>query len=277
MEKLLMCTPDGFAVDYDINPWMTHEIGQVSSQLAASQWRALFDLLSSLAEVELLQGDRAWPDLVFTANAGLPLPWRKEVILSNFRYPQRQGEQAINRAWFEAAGWSCIELPDGAVFEGAGDALFDAAGRLWLGGGPRSNEETPGHLARHIDAPIHRLALINPAFYHLDTCFCPLPDNTAIYVPDAFDAASIRLLEREFHHQLLALTADEARLFCANAVCIDRTIVMNRAVPRLTSRLAALGFSVRETPLSEFMKSGGSAKCLTLSLAGWVYDALAQA
>ena len=276
MEKLLMCSPEGFAVDYDINPWMTHEIGQVSSRLASSQWRALFDLLSSMAEVEVMQGDRAWPDLVFVANAGLPLPWCKSVILSKFRHPQRQGEQALNRAWFEAAGWTCIELADDAVFEGAGDALFDAAGRLWLGDGPRSSEKTPEYLGRHIDAPIRRLRLIDPAFYHLDTCFCPLPGNSALFVPDAFDSDSRCLLEREFGDKLLALTSGEANLFCANAVCVGRTIVMNRAAPRLTASLAALGFSVRETPLSEFMKSGGSAKCLTLSLDGWIYDAFTR-
>lgn len=275
-ETFLMCTPEGFAVDYEINPWMKNEIGRVSSVLATSQWRALFDQVSGLANVQLMHGSRSWPDLVFTANAGLPLPWDRKVILSNFRYPQRQGEKAANRAWFEEAGWSCVELPNEAVFEGAGDALFDAMGRLWLGGGPRSNEATPGHLARHIDAPIYRLGLINPAFYHLDTCFCPLADSSALYVPDAFDPASRDLLEREFNDKLIGLTTAEGNLFCANAVCVGRVILMNRATPRLSALLTALGFLVRETPLSEFIKSGGSAKCLTLSLDGWVYDAFTR-
>ncbi|MDD5248692.1 MAG: arginine deiminase-related protein [Rhodocyclaceae bacterium] len=274
METLLMCTPEGFAVDYDINPWMTAQVGRVSSVLATAQWRALFEQLSALAEVRLMPGNRAWPDLVFTANAGLPLPREKKFILSNFRHPQRQGETAIDRAWFEADGWNCIELPSAALFEGAGDALFDARGRLWLGGGPRSNEAAPAYLAKHIDAPIHRLGLVEAAFYHLDTCFCPLPGGAALYVPGAFDATSRALLEREFGEQLIALTPKEANLFCANAVCVGRTILMNRATPRLRARLAALGFSLRETALSEFMKAGGSAKCLTLSLDGWVYEAL---
>ncbi len=277
METLLMCTPEGFAVDYEINPWMKNQAGRVSSALAAAQWRALFDQLSALAEVRLMTGDRAWPDLVFTANAGLPLPLDRKFILSNFRHPQRQGEKAIDRAWFEAAGWTCVELPAAAVFEGAGDALFDARGRLWLGGGPRSTDATPGCLADHVDAPIHRLTLVDPAFYHLDTCFCPLPGGAALYLPTAFDAASRQLLEREFGDALIALTPEEGRLFCANAVCADRTVLMNRATPRLQALLAALGFALRETPWSEFMKAGGSAKCLTLSLDGWVYEALPTA
>ena len=206
---------------------------------------------------------------MFTANAGLPLANEKKFILSSFKHPQRQGEQAIDRAWFEAAGWTCIALPEGAVFEGAGDALFDAAGRLWLGGGPRSNAMTAAHLARYVAAPIHRLELVDPRFYHLDTCFCPLHTGHALYLPEAFDDASRKLLAHGFGDRLLALTLEEGRQFCANAVCTSGAMVMNRATPRLKHLLAELGYSVLETPLSEFMKSGGGAKCLTLSLDGW--------
>ena len=268
-ETLVMCTPEGFAVNYEINPWMRHQIGHVSSELAAKQWHALFDMLSVLAEVRLIPGDPAWPDLVFTANAGLPLVREKKIILSNFRHAQRQGEKAINRAWFEAAGWTCIDLPGSTVFEGAGDALFDAAGRLWVGGGPRSDETTPANLARHITAPILRLELVDPRFYHLDTCFCPLPDGSALYLPGAFDERARDLLARNFGDQLIALTPEEGELFCANAVCVGRTVVMNKVTPRLRGVLEGRGYSLQETPLSEFMKSGGSAKCLTLSVDGW--------
>jgi arginine dihydrolase len=248
---------------------MQHQTGRVLSELAIAQWRALFEKLSALASIELIRGDPAWPDLVFTANAGLPLAREKKIILSNFRYPQRQGEKAIVRTWFEAAGWTCIDLPAGAVFEGAGDALFDSAGRLWVGIGSRSDEETPAHLAGHIEAPIQGLKLVDPRFYHLDTCFCPLPAGYALYLPEAFDETSRDFLVRNFGDMLISLTLDEGMQFCANAVCTGQAIVMNRATPRLKELLCGLGFSVLETPLSEFMKSGGSAKCLTLSIEGW--------
>jgi N-dimethylarginine dimethylaminohydrolase len=275
-ESLLMCSPEGFAVSYDINPWMTNQIGRVSSVLATSQWRSLFSKLSALADVQFMQGDPAWPDLVFTANAGLPLPWSKKIVLANFRHPQRQGEKPLNRHWFENAGWTCIELPPEAIFEGAGDALFDSKGRLWLGGGPRSSETTADHLRREIDAPIAQLRLVNPSFYHLDTCFCPLPTGQALYFPGAFDDSSQALLVEAFGKGLIALTPGEASLFCANAVCVGRTIVMNRSTSRLTRFLNQQGFKVVETPLTEFLKAGGGAKCLTLSLDGWVYEAARQ-
>lgn len=265
-ETLLMCSPDGFAVNYEINPWMAQQIGQVSSSLAKQQWQMLHAQLSAQAALCVMPASPAWPDLVFTANAGLPLPGEKKIILSNFRHPQRQGENAINRAWFEAQGWACIDLPASTVFEGAGDALFDSAGRLWLGAGPRSNEMTLESIAQYVTTPIYRLVLVDPRFYHLDTCFCPLPGGFALYLPESFDAASRSLLSRHFGNRLLALTSAEGEKFCANAVCLNRVVFMNEATQRLRKVLNELGFKIQEVPLSEFMKAGGSAKCLTLNL-----------
>jgi hypothetical protein len=39
---------------------------------------------------------------------------------------------------------------------------------------------------------------------------------------------------------------------------------MNRASTNLTQQLNELGFEVWETPLTELLKAGGAAKCLTL-------------
>lgn len=265
-ETLVMCSPEGFAVNYEINPWMQHQIGLVSSSLAIDQWQMLHEKLATLAGIKKMPPNPAWPDLVFTANAGLPLPGLKTIILSNFRHPQRQGETPINRAWFKSQGWTCIELPPTTIFEGAGDALFDSKGQLWLGAGPRSNETTLDSLAQHLSTPIYTLNLVNPRYYHLDTCFCPLPGSYALYVPESFDEPSRNLMSHHFGSRLIALTPEEGEDFCANAVCLKRVITMNKVSARLKSLLEHLDFQVQETPLSEFIRSGGSAKCLTLSL-----------
>jgi N-dimethylarginine dimethylaminohydrolase len=265
-ETLVMCSPEGFAVNYEINPWMQHQIGHVSSSDAIDQWLMLHEKLATFARIWTMPANQAWPDLVFTANAGLPLPGLKTIILSNFRHPQRQGETSINQAWFKSQGWTCIELPATTIFEGAGDALFDSEGCLWLGAGPRSNEMTLESLAQHLSTPIYALTLVDPRYYHLDTCFCPLPGSYALYLPDSFDQPSRNLLAHHFGSQLIALTPEEGEDFCANAVCLERVITMNKASPRLKSLLEHLDFQVQETQLTEFMKSGGSAKCLTLSL-----------
>jgi N-dimethylarginine dimethylaminohydrolase len=265
-QALLMCSPEGFAVNYEINPWMKGHVGQISRSLACRQWQFLRQQLAELADVTVMDGDPAWPDLVFTANAGLALLREKVFVLSNFRYPQRQGEKAINRRWFEAHGWRCVELDVAVKFEGAGDALLDSEGRLFVADGLRTDRVAAEHLAAHFSGPIHSLRLIDPAFYHLDTCFCPLTAGYALYLPSAFDPVSQALLRNIFGEQLVALTADEGRLFCANAVNIGHSIVMNEPTPRLASVLGNAGFTITRTPLTEFMKSGGSAKCLTLRI-----------
>lgn len=262
-----MCSPQGFAVNYEINPWMTGQVGRICAATAAEQWLLLHRRLSALADIMVMEGDPAWPDLVFTANAGLPLPEARLFVLSNFKYSQRRGEKAINRRWFEDHGWRCVELDAAISFEGAGDALLDSESRLFIADGPRTDRHAAEQLGALARVPVHSLRLIDPAYYHLDTCFCPLSEGYALWLPQAFDSTSQDVLRRFFGERLIALTADEGRLFCANAVNIGRVVVMNEPTPRLASILADRGFVAVGTPLTEFMKSGGSAKCLTLRIA----------
>ena len=53
--RFLMCPPDYFGVEYNINPWMTHNLGRVDSTLAKKQWQNLFESLSQYAEIEQLK------------------------------------------------------------------------------------------------------------------------------------------------------------------------------------------------------------------------------
>jgi N-dimethylarginine dimethylaminohydrolase len=60
-------------------------------------------------------------------------------------------------------------------------------------------------------------------------------------------------------------TADAGNFAC-NAVNIGDQVVLNKASDPLKARLMLAGFAVHEVELSEFLKAGGSAKCLTLKL-----------
>ena len=61
-------------------------------------------------------------------------------------------------------------------------------------------------------------------------------------------------------------TADALK-FCCNAVVIDRRVILHRGVSRpLRKELERRGFEMVELDLSEFLKAGGSAKCLALHL-----------
>ncbi len=262
--RILMCSPEFFGIEYEINPWMSRE-QQVDHPLAVRQWQQLHDLLASLgAQIEPLEPVRGWPDLVFTANAGMI--YRERVIVSHFRHPQRQGEEPLFAAWFEQHGWEIVKLPPGDFFEGAGDALF-CGDTLIAGYCTRSDMRSQQHVASLIGHRVIALELVNPHFYHLDTCFCPLAPGVAIYHPGAFDSYCRQALAACVD-ELLEVDEEEAVRFACNAVVVGQHVVTNTGCPRLHALLRRRGFTPLETPLSEFVKAGGSAKCLTLRLDG---------
>ncbi len=262
--RFLMCAPDHYDVDYVINPWMEGNIHKSSRDRAVDQWQKLFHVLKDHAIVDLVQPELGVPDMVFTANAGLVLG--DTVVLSRFFHKERQKEEPFFKQWFEDKGYTVHELPKDLPFEGAGDALLDREGRwLWAGYGFRSELDSHPYLAKWLDIEVLSLRLMDERFYHLDTCFCPLNGGYLLYYPPAFDAYSNRLIEmRVPAGKRIPIAEPDAVNFACNAVNIDSVVVMNKASDELKERLAAAGFQVIETQLTEFLKAGGAAKCLTL-------------
>lgn len=262
--SILMCPPDFYGIEYEINPWMSRSRAS-DDERARGEWKSLFDLLTSLgADVRLMPPVKGLPDLVFTANAALI--WNSVAYLARFRHAARQGETACDETWFRDNGFDPRPLPAGWDFEGAGDALF--CGQTLFGGYLiRSDAGALQWLAAQIGCPAIPLQLVDDRYYHLDTCFCPLSPDTAIYYPPAFDEYG-RLALTEHVPTLIAVNDDEAARFACNAVVIGRHVVLNTGCPRLETDLNELGFTPHSTELGEFIKAGGSAKCLTLRLDG---------
>ncbi len=262
----LMCPPEYFDVSYIINPWMHGNVRKIDNALAKQQWRALYDILTDHATVRLVNPQPGSPDMVFTANAGLVSGRR--FLASRFRYPERQYEEPYFADWFLDRGYEVMLMPRDVPFEGAGDALFDRAGkRLWFAYGHRSVLAAREAIESRLGARVVPLKLTDQRFYHLDTCFCPLDGGHVLYYPAAFDAASRATIEKLVPaDRRIAVGEEDALAFACNAVAAGRTIVVNRATTAFVDALGRRGFEVVQTPLSEFMKAGGSAKCLTLRL-----------
>ena len=111
------------------------------------------------------------------------------------------------------------------------------------------------------------LRLVDPRFYHLDTCFCPLFGGYVMYFPKAFDAESLAKIEQRFPQDKRILVGDaDALRFACNAINVGRMIVLNEVSVELSRRLEDLGFWIVQVPLTEFLKAGGAAKCLVLRL-----------
>ena len=268
--RYLMCPPHHFGVLYEINPWMHREVA-VDVDRAHAQWDALVALLRDAgAEVDTIEPHTDWPDMVFTANAGIVDGDR--FVPSNFRNPERQGEAPLFARWFAAQGHHVEPLPDDVDHEGAGDALpFASPG----GGSPshvlvsgyrwRSDAKAHAVLSRLTGAAVRSVELVDARYYHLDLTFCPLDDRRAIVVPDAWDHYGQRVM-KELVPEPLVLDEDEASTFTANAVVIGRNVVLPSCSPRVGRQLEAWGFDVAVAEVSEFLKAGGGVRCLTLAL-----------
>jgi N-dimethylarginine dimethylaminohydrolase len=261
---ILMCPPDYYGIEYEINPWMSRSRGSDRAR-AMEQWTALANILRGLGvQVELLKPQPGLPDLVFTANAGMI--YRGTFYSARFRHSERAKESPVFDAWFAEHDIPVRHLPEAMYHEGAGDALFcgDA-----LFAGYRIRSDVRGHqwLGHTLGVRVLPLELVNPHFYHLDTCFCPLAPGLSIWYPPAFDDYGRRVIES--HVPTLIPAADEeANRFGCNAVVVGKTVVLNAGCARLAASLTEHGYEALSTPLDEFIKAGGSAKCLTLRLDG---------
>jgi len=261
---ILMCPPDYYGIEYEINPWMSRQ-RQADRDLAIEQWESLATVLARLGvEIQLLDPVPGLPDLVFTANAALI--HRGRAILSRFRHKQRQGEEPHSAAWLRRHGFTVEMLPEERFFEGAGDALF-CGETLLAGYRIRSDVKSQQMLGEMLGCEVIPLELVDEYYYHLDTCFCPLAPGVAIWHPAAFDEYGRRAVT-ELIPTLIPVVPEEARSFACNAVVVGKNVITNSGSPQLHRDLARHGFAPHETPLSEFVKAGGSAKCLTLRLDG---------
>jgi len=269
-KRMLMVRPNGFRVDYAINPYMLDEHGQlkkVDPILAMKQWETLKKTFEDLGQtVEVIEGDPAFPDMVFSANQTLPYfdrDGRQRFLLASMHAPQRRGEVASFAKWAVAR-----DIPADAVvgcdFEGAGDAIWNYETRELLAGlGPRSQKAGYDQLQRLSSVKLHYLKTVTQDFYHMDTCLAVLNAETAAFVPSAFSAESVTALQGLFKN-LLEIDLDEARnFFAGNCVSIDgKHVVLHQGAAKFPRQLRDYGFIPVEVNVSEFLKSGGAVFCM---------------
>ncbi len=260
-----MCEPVYFDVQYVINPWMEGNQGKVDKALADRQWRNLFDVVARRASIKLITPVPGLPDMVFTANGGFVSP-RHEVIISSFRHAERKPESPLFRKFFEEADYRVVLLSEGTEFEGAGDALFDATGTTWTAAGFRSSPAAEREIARTLNVAPHGVVLVNPRWYHLDTAFCPLPRGEVMAYARAFSAESVESIQRAFGDKAIWVSDADANNFACNAVSVGDDVILHKASDALKSALDKKKYNVIEVEVSEFLKAGGSCKCMTLDL-----------
>jgi len=265
--RFLVCPPTHYAISYDINPWMTRNVGYAAPE-ARRQWDRFVETLLCAGDVALVEveANEHVPDLVFTANAALISG--NLAIVSSFRYPERRREQGIFRAALARAGLATTYLRQ-TYFEGAGDALFDRVRPLcYAGYGWRTERSATLQLQEIVGCRVLPLLLVDERFFHLDTALCPLASGHVLAYMDAFSPHAQTLLRRAVEPgYLIEVGMDDALALACNAVEVGTdALVLHSASRSLRERLHDAGYRVFCTELDEFIRAGGSAKNLTLRL-----------
>lgn len=272
----LMCRPEHFAVNYTINPWMDpNSWKRDSAALAAAslkEWERLHRAMNELgADIELVPPVAGLPDLVFTANAAVVLDGK--ALLARFRHDERQGEEPHFEAAFRMLKdrgliKAISKLPDRVVLEGAGDCVWDGTRNIfWMGYGQRSDAAAQYAVMREFGADVAAIELADSRFYHMDTALRPLPGGEVVYYPNAFTSSGRAEIHRRVDaDKRIEIKFDDARRLAANCVSIGDTVLLSSCSNQLRATLKARGYRVIATPLGSFLRSGGSAFCLTLRL-----------
>ena len=266
----LMCSPEWYDVGYVINPWMAGNLHRPTRDRAFAQWRELYAALKEVADVRLLHPRAGSPDMTFVAH-GAVVNYGVAAVAS-FAHAERQPEEEHLREWLEDAGFVIWRTPRETAFEGEGDALFSLDGRMWAAHGARTCRYSHGHVADAWHAKVTSLHLVDPRFYHLDTCFAPLSGGHVVYFPGAFDARSLEAIAGAYAPEMrIEVSEIEAAHFGCNLINIGEEILMHDAgfgmrANSVSARLRMHGYRVTELELGEFLKGGGAAKSLALRL-----------
>lgn len=262
--RYLMCPPAHFRVTYSINPWMDPS-KPVDLPLAIAQWESLRDRYRSLGHtVEELAPGEDLPDMVYAANGATVVDGR--VLGARFAHPQREGEAAAHREWYDTNGFTDFREPE-HVNEGEGDFAVTAS---WLlaGRGFRSSPLSHPEAQEFLGRPVIGLDLVDPRFYHLDTALCVLDDSTdseVMYYPAAFSPGSQAALAKLFPRAIIADEAD-ALVLGLNSVSDGHHVLLPQAATGLFEPLRERGYEPIPVDLSELLKGGGSVKCCTAEL-----------
>lgn len=255
-----MCPPTYYEIKYLLNDWMDANF-EIDNDEAMSQWNSLCEVYDKLgASVSIVKAVEGIPELTFAGDS--IFLFGNNAISSKFRFEERQPEVGPMAKWFKDLGYVIHQLPKGIRFEGNAETML-WNGKLIGGYGIRSDKEAYTSVAEILDVEVIPLRLQEP-YYHLDTGFCPINEDTIAYVPEAFDRHSRELVAKLAKNTII-IGPEEAHLMASNSKAVGDTVVVStKQAPNFVEQIKRLGLNVVQLELAEFLKSGAGAKCLTL-------------
>ena len=192
--------------------------------------------------------------MVYAANGGYVLDGI--AFGAKFEYPERQPEGPAYMDWFRANGFEVREPV--ATNEGEGDMLL-VGDTIYAGTGFRTDPASHDELREIYGREVVTLKLIDPSFYHLDTAFAVLDSNggadSVAFLPKAFDAASLDVLDERFPDAIHVNDADAAVLGL-NSFSDGLNVVIASRATDFERQLTERGFVPHGLDLSELLLGG---------------------
>jgi N-dimethylarginine dimethylaminohydrolase len=265
MKTLILCPPLHFDITYEINPWMNTQI-QVNKNTVHQQYTSLKKMYESIGILfKEITPEAGLSDQVYTTDTGHAE--RNIFIKSNFRYPERRNESLLMAHFLEKKGYEIKTIPEGIYFEGQGDFVRNT-NAYFLGHGKRSMKEAAPFLEKILKKQVIPIELPDPYFYHLDTCFSSLSTDVALMYLPAFTSEGSQKIKGHFK-TVISIDESDAKQFVCNLVVYGNHLIINSGISEsLEKTLADLGFEVHRVDMSEYIKGGGSVKCISLQLYG---------
>lgn len=217
------------------------------------------------------------PDIVFMANAGLSLPRLSKplLLLPNMKYQQRKDELPYLKQIYHDMKLQTVDYPGKEPFEGQAELKwFDGGRKAICGYGHRSTKQTFVELDRFFERIYGKekpellvIHLISPYYYHLDVAMLEYDDSKCIIHKHSVTPASIKKIEAFLGRDNVTVI-DTKDSFCLNAVVDGSHLITHKlSDPKLKELFESLTHrTVKEVDTSEFEKSGGSVRCMTLDI-----------
>jgi N-dimethylarginine dimethylaminohydrolase len=222
-------------------------------------------------------------DIVFTANAGLCLPRLPKpiLILPYMKYQQRKDELKYLEEIYKNIHLQTVQFPgnQSAPFEGQAELKWFYGGtRAICGYGHRSTKKSfeiintllkKIYKSHKLEPPeLLVVKLESPDYYHLDVGMLEFDDKKCIVHKKAFSEASVKKI-RAFLGEENVTVIDTTDSFCLNSVVDGDKLITHMLKAPLKSQLEKItNKKIHMVDTSEFEKSGGSVRCMTLDIMG---------
>lgn len=263
MKSILMCPPDFYDIEYEINPWMDLS-NKVDKELVQEQYFQLKSKFEELGTTVMeIPAQRGLPDMVYSANYG---HIEGEIFIpANFKFEQRRKESSFAKEYFDMQGYEIKEIPNEIFFEGQGD-LLKAGNNYFMGYGKRSMKEAAKYVSEFIGYDVKPLEVIDPYYYHLDMCLGPISEDIVVINPKSFNQEGLETIRDSFGTVIEASEEDNKVMAC-NLVVVGENILLGEGITDdLRESIEDNSFELHELNMSEYVKGGGSVKCCSLEV-----------